>query len=195
MYNCGVDCRHGEGALSNQRSKFRIEAHAKTLDALDHRPGELLIEYWDFSTPYICMVHIIGSCGNCAPLSCSRLTLRPEIDANSRGVCDMMKSLLEKSWQRNRCYKSETCCSIYIYIWCDCQYDMSSMLTNNLSNVLYKHFRNSYCDSLFLTSVGPVLLRWPHPCRGELTVSCRWTGWVWEITGRSSKLQENYWSL
>ena len=183
MYNCGVDCRHSEGALSNQRRKFRIEAHAKTLDALDHKRGELLIEYWDFSTPYICMVHINSSCGNCAPLSCSCLTLRPEIDANSRGVCDMMKSVLEKSRQGTVVVNLRLVV-VYIYI-----------LTNNLGNVLYKHFRNSYCDSLFLTSVGPVLLRWPHHCRGELTVSCRWTSWVWEITGRSSKLQENYWSL
>ena len=26
-----------------------------------------------------------------------------------------------------------------------------------------------------------------------LAVSWRWTGWVWEITGWSSRLQENYW--
>ena len=43
-------------------------------------------------------------------------------------------------------------------------------------------------------SVGPV-----GPClkkkkneRGEPTASYRWTGWVWEITGWSSRLQENY---
>ena len=28
--------------------------------------------------------------------------------------------------------------------------------------------------------------------RGEPVVSYRWTGWVWEITGWSSRLQENY---
>ena len=31
--------------------------------------------------------------------------------------------------------------------------------------------------------------------RGEPAISYKWTGWVWEITGWSSKLQENYWSL
>ena len=31
--------------------------------------------------------------------------------------------------------------------------------------------------------------------RGEPAVSSRWTGWVWEITGWSSRLQENYWSF
>jgi hypothetical protein len=28
--------------------------------------------------------------------------------------------------------------------------------------------------------------------RGEPAVSYRWTGWVWDLTGRSSRLQENY---
>ena len=31
--------------------------------------------------------------------------------------------------------------------------------------------------------------------RGEPVVSYRWTGWVWEITGWSSRLQEKYWSF
>jgi hypothetical protein len=31
--------------------------------------------------------------------------------------------------------------------------------------------------------------------RGEPAVSYRWTGWVWELTGWSSRLQENYQSL
>ena len=34
----------------------------------------------------------------------------------------------------------------------------------------------------------------PHPNYDwrEPAVSCRWTSWVWEITGWSSRLQENY---
>ena len=31
--------------------------------------------------------------------------------------------------------------------------------------------------------------------RGDSIVSYRWTGWVWEMTGWSSRLQKNYWSL
>jgi hypothetical protein len=31
--------------------------------------------------------------------------------------------------------------------------------------------------------------------REEPAVSYRWTGWVWEITGWRSRLQENYWSF
>ena len=30
---------------------------------------------------------------------------------------------------------------------------------------------------------------------GEPAVSYKWTGWVWEIFGWSSRLQENYWSF
>jgi hypothetical protein len=32
---------------------------------------------------------------------------------------------------------------------------------------------------------------WPNG-QGELPVRYKWTGWVWEITGWSSRLQENY---
>ena len=53
-------------------------------------------------------------------------------------------------------------------------------------------------------SATPVVVTWkvmsqhlflniiPNNDRGEPAVSYKWTGWVWEITGWSSRLQENY---
>ena len=60
------------------------------------------------------------------------------------------------------------------------------------------------CNRLDLQTLGsqPVIMpkkllgHWPrlnqNYDRGEPAVSYKWTGWVWEITGWSSRLQENY---
>jgi hypothetical protein len=40
------------------------------------------------------------------------------------------------------------------------------------------------------TTLQEQIIQW-----GDPTASYRWTGWVWEITGWSSRLQENYWSF
>ena len=45
-------------------------------------------------------------------------------------------------------------------------------------------------------SLNKVDMLGPTYVREEPAVSCRWTGWVWAITGwSSSTLQENYWSF
>ena len=51
--------------------------------------------------------------------------------------------------------------------------------------------RASYCKCTRIIGVHP-----PKAMNGERpTATCKWTGWVWEITEWSSRLQEIYWSF
>ena len=64
-----------------------------------------------------------------------------------------------------------------------------------LHNIHSPPILSSCCNTLIEETQHYIIFTLPLNERGEQTASYRWTGWIWEITGRSSRLQENYPSI
>ena len=63
-----------------------------------------------------------------------------------------------------------------------------------LRNIHSSPILSSCCNTL-IEEAQHYIITLPFNERGEPTASYRWAGWIWEITGRSSRLHENYPSI
>ena len=72
---------------------------------------------------------------------------------------------------------------------------LSRTLLLALEGTIYIFILQNNLESWSLSCISPSALLYTHVSlkeRGELNARYRWIGWVWEITGQCSWLQENY---